>query len=111
MGCSVRRDALIRVQGVGRYINTVTVTYEIHAVRLAPFEPVILGSFCDSMADLFRRARRSSTRDTDTHPLLPAADSYRTTIASVMSVSTLFAWTFGSGAVVSGRSDHHSSFS
>ena len=73
------------------------------------FETIILGLFCNSMADLFRRARHSSTEDT--HPLLPAADSYGTTIASAMSLSTLFAWTFGSGAVVSGRSNHHSALS
>lgn len=48
------------------------------------------------MADLFRRVRHSSTDD---HHLLPAADSHRTAIASFMSISTLFAWTFGSGAV------------
>ena len=76
----------------------------MNRASLAPFEPLILGSFCDSMADLFRRARHSSTED---HDLLPAADSYGTTIASIMSISTLFAWTFGSGAVVCGRSNHH----
>jgi len=51
------------------------------------------------MADLVRRVRHSSTED---HNLLPAADSYGTTVASFMSISTLFAWTFGSGAVVCG---------
>jgi hypothetical protein len=107
MGCSVRRDALIRVQGVGRYINTRTKCILLNhpcCASLAPFEPLILGSFCDSMTDLFRRARQSSAED---HHLLPAADSYRSTVASFMSISTLFAWTFGSGAVVCGRSNHH----
>jgi hypothetical protein len=105
MGCSVGRDALIRVQGVGRYMNTRTKCIIIRpcCASLAPVEPLILGSFCNSMADLFR-ARRSSSED---QHLLPASDSYRTTIASFMSISTLFAWTFGSGAVVCGRSNYH----
>ena len=58
------------------------------------------------MANLFHRTRSLSA---ERHDLLPAADSYGTTIASVMSVTTLFAWTFGSGAVVCGRPNHHSS--
>ena len=103
MGYSVGRDALIRVQGVGRYINTrrkcqgKCIKNQPCCASLAPFEPLTLVSFCDSMADLFRRTRHSSTED---HPLLPAASSYGTTIASFMSISTLFARTFGSGAVV-----------
>jgi hypothetical protein len=100
MGCSVGRDAFIRVQGVGRYINTYKTINHPCCASLAPFEPLVLIPFCDNMADLFRRVRRSSS---EAHNLLPAADSYRTTIASFMSISTLFAWTFGSGAVVCGR--------
>jgi len=52
------------------------------------------------MVDLFRGPRRSST---GTHDLLPAADSRGTIIDTTdtfVSISTLFAWTFGSGAVV-----------
>jgi len=107
MGYSVGRDALIRVQGVGRYINTCTINPPCCASQ-APFELLILGSFCDSMSDLSRRARRSSSEGRN---LLPAANSYRTTIASFMTISTLFARTFGSGTVVFGRSNHHLSLS
>jgi hypothetical protein len=59
------------------------------------------------MVDIFRGPRRSST---GTHDLLPAADSRGTIIDTTdtfVSVSTLFAWTFGSGAVVS--ANHRSS--
>lgn len=108
MGCSVGRDAFIRVQGVGRYINTYKTINHPCCASLAPFKSLVLGSFCDSMADLFRGARRSSSEN---HHLLPAANSYGTTIASFMSISTLFAWTFGSGAVVCGRYNHRSSLS
>jgi hypothetical protein len=54
------------------------------------------------MADLLRRAQRSASE----HHLLPAALSHRTVDVSYMSTATLFAWTFGSGAVVCGT--HHS---
>jgi hypothetical protein len=105
MGYSFGRDAFIGVEGVGRYIDTASTKTNkplrgCHGASLAPFAPLILGSFFDSMADLLHGTQRSSSGD---HPLLPAADSHGTTIASFMSISTLFAWTFGSGAVVCGR--------
>jgi hypothetical protein len=59
------------------------------------------------MVDLFRGPRRSST---GTHDLLPAADSRGTIIDTTdtfVSISTLFAWTFGSGAVVSANHNLH----
>lgn len=49
------------------------------------------------MAEPSRRVRRTSSGD---HNLLPATESRRAIIDSFPSISTIFAWTFGSGAVV-----------
>lgn len=99
MGCSVGRDALIRVQGVGRYINMYKMINLAYCASLAPLEPGILGSLCDSMTGLFRRVRCTTSEN---HHLLPAANSNETPVASFMSTSTLFAWTFAGGAIVCG---------
>jgi hypothetical protein len=97
MGSSVGRDALIRVQGGGRYIDTRTNKPPIWPWRLLSSSSLL--PIDRIMPALSRVARRSSTGD---HNLLPAADSHGRNTAPFMSISTVFAWTFGSGAVVCG---------
>jgi len=70
---------------------------------LAPFESPTLASSSINMSvtGLLPQARRSSSGH---HPLQPAAaDPHGTAIDSFVSISTLFAWTFGSGTVVCSR--------
>ena len=108
MGCSDGRDPLIRVRGGGCYIDMYSDTRpQINRpfwAALAPFQSPTLASLSINMPGLLRRARRSSTGH---HPLQPAADPRGTGITSFVSISTLFAWTFGSGTVVCSR--HRSS--
>jgi hypothetical protein len=93
MGCSVGRDPLIRT-GLDSYILQLN---HLFWVALAPLEsPSAQRSLIQTMTGLSILRRSSS----GAHPLQPANHSPGTIIVSFGSLSTLFAWTFGSGTVV-----------